>query len=244
MIEFRKYHDGIYRLSDTGLFKIGTVGKSANKINYERDSISIRNDEKTFLKDVTGIDKKNILMLNQVHGDSIVVVDKPPETDAPYLADADGMITDMPGICLVIRTADCVPVVAYDRKKKIFGAVHSGWKGCRLSISRKLIIEMKRIFSCGVRDVNVFLLPSIGPDFYPVNEDVASYFKDDILRKNSLIYLNLWSNIARSLCDEGVPEENIFNACLCTMNNSLEFFSHRNKDKGRNLNFCCLPGGD
>ena len=244
MIEFIKSPDGIYRISGCGLLKTGTVAKSANRIDYAGDSVIIRNDEKAFLNDITGIGEKNIVMLNQVHGDGIVILDKPPEKDTPYFADADGMITDIPGICLVIRTADCVPVVAYDGRRKILGAVHSGWRGCRLSISRKLIAEMKRLFSSDARDVNVFLLPSIGPDSYSVNDDVAAYFKNDIMKKNSGIYLNLWGNIERSLSVEGVPEENIFNARLCTMKNGPEFFSHRNKDEGRNLNFSYLTGND
>ncbi len=242
MIEFRKSTDGIYRISGTGSLRIGTIAKSVNRVDYSRDSASIRSDEKAFLAAVTGIDKKNIVMLNQVHGDGIVVIDRPPEKDLPCHAEADGMMTDIQSICLVIRTADCVPVIAFDARKKILGAVHSGWRGCRLAISGKLVREMKRLFSTDARDITAFLLPSVGPESYTVSEDVALHFKDDVTRKNSEIYLNLWRNIERSFLEEGVPAENIFNAGLCTLKNSSEFYSYRNGDAGRNVNFCYLSG--
>jgi hypothetical protein len=244
MIEFVKSPDGIYRINDVMQINIGTIGKSANIIDYSNESVGIRNDEKTVLKALTGIGKQDILMLNQVHGDGIVIVDRPPEKDMPYFADADGMITDIPGICLVIRTADCVPVIAYDRKRKILGAVHSGWRGCRLSISRKLIAEMKHIYSSDARDIFTFILPSVGPESYTVNSDVAAFFEKDIIRKNPALYLDLWSNIERDLANEGVPVKNIFNARICTMKNGSEFFSRRNKDEGRNLNYCYFTDKD
>jgi YfiH family protein len=104
-------------------------------------------------------------MLNQVHGDSILEF-YIPSKDNGVFSDADGMITNAKKLCLVIRTADCVPVFAFDIKQEVLGAAHSGWKGCSLNISGKLIKKMKSGFKSKANDIHIFILPSIGPDSY------------------------------------------------------------------------------
>ena len=237
----RKNSDGIYLVSGTAGITIGVVGKGANTVDYSRDEDCARIDEKALLKAVTGISEMRIVLLNQVHRDTIITVDRVPETNDLFYADADGMITDIPDICLVIRTADCVPVYAFDAERSVLGAAHSGWKGCHLSIARKLVEEMSNRFGSKKDNLEVFILPSIGPESYIVNWDVASLFEDAITEMNNRIYLNLWDSIESSLISYGIPEGNIHNAGLCTMKNSGEFFSYRNKDTGRNLNFGFMP---
>ncbi|MCP4760848.1 MAG: peptidoglycan editing factor PgeF [archaeon] len=242
MAEFTKTDEGIFRISGIDPIEIGIAAKDANKIDYSQDFDNIRRDEKGLIKKITGIAEKDILMLDQVHEDSIELIDYPLIEDNLYLASADGMITNQRGLCLVIRTADCVPVFAYDSERNILGAAHSGWKGCRLSISRKLIREMVRVFGAKHSDIRVYILPSIGPSSYEVNNDVASLFNEDISIENNMKYLNLWKNIETSLINEGIFRENIYNSHICTLQNNSDFFSYRNKDTGRNLNFAYING--
>lgn len=240
MTELKKSGAGIYEIPGIAPLYIGIAARSSCKVDYCGDAESIRSSEKDFLGSITGIERKNIIMLNQVHGDKIVQIEKAPSEDSMFYADADGMITDLPGICFVIRTADCVPVVACDRERKILGAVHSGWRGCRLEISRRLVADMKRLYNSEYRDITIYILPSICPESYIVDRDVACFFKRDTEVKDGSIYLNLWQNIEMSLMEEGIPEDNIFNSNICTLKNNSEFFSHRGSDAGRNLNFCLI----
>ncbi|MBN2401943.1 MAG: polyphenol oxidase family protein [Spirochaetes bacterium] len=220
---------------------LGAIGKSINTIDYSNDLDSVRFQEIDLLSRFLGIEKRTISMLNQVHGDSILEVNAPSEDDRIF-PDADGMITCTYKHCLVIRTADCVPIFAFDARQKVLGAAHSGWKGCRLNITNKLIKHMKSRFQSENNDLHIYILPSIGPDSYAVNMDVGSLFKDDIIIKGNKIYLNLWNNIARNLTEEGIPDLNIHQSGICTFINNTDYFSYRRGDMGRNLNFAMIDG--
>lgn len=237
MIEFKKTEDGIFHFLGLDSLKIGVAAKAVNHIDYSSEFDIIRNHEKALIKKITKIDQKDILMLNQIHKDDIILIDNPPKEESLYIASADGMITNICELCLVIRTADCVPVFAFDIKKNILGVAHSGWRGCNLLVSQKLVRKITRVFGSEYKDIYVFILPSIGPNSYSINKDVAGLFKKDIIIKNNKIFLNLWENIENSLIDEGISRENIFNARKCTLLNKNDFFSYRNRELGRNLNF-------
>ena len=124
MNKFIKEKNGVHYISEAKNITIGVIGKTANIINYSQEEKYIRQDEKSLLRNITGIAEKNIIMLNQVHQDRIFVFNNPPETNKLNIA--DGMVTSIPELCLVIRTADCVPVFAYDNNNRIIGAAHSG----------------------------------------------------------------------------------------------------------------------
>jgi len=236
-MELIKNKKNIFNLKGQKHLTIKIAAKGVNHIDYSNNDDTIRKEEKSLISKITDIKENNIIMLNQVHRDNIVVIDTPPNENQLYIDNADGMITNVPKLCLVIRTADCVPIFAFDDKKQIFGIAHSGWRGCSLSIGRKLIQGMKKYFGSKYKDINIIILPSIGPESYSVNNDVATLFKNYISIKNNQFYLNLWENIESSLKNEGIPIENIFQTKICTLINKKEFFSHRGKDSGRNLNF-------
>jgi polyphenol oxidase len=238
MIYLDKDDSGVYRIrSPFAGLRIGVVAKSASTVDYGEDPDLVRRSELALLGRITGLAGSDILSLNQLHGDFVLDADTGGRVTGPVYGDADGLITRRGGRCLVIRTADCVPIFAYDHVKKILGAVHSGWRGTRLSIARKLVREMARLGSSSCRNLQVFILPSIGPRSYTVGSDVAGLFPGDVAELDGALRLDLWRNIERSLGEEGVPAENIFNARRCTLEESGEFFSHRGGDRGRNLNF-------
>jgi YfiH family protein len=233
-----KNDDGVYRLqTPLSSLAIGVIAKSANALDYALESEEIRRREKELICGFTGIETKNIVALNQLHGDTLCMLHEAPARDTLIYGEADGFLTRLSGTCLVIRTADCVPVFAFDPHKRVLGAAHSGWRGTRLAIARKLVREMKNRWGSDYRDVHLYILPSIGPESYMVGRDVADLFPDDMTEKKGKLYLNLWQSIERSLREEGVPADNIFCADLCTLKSNEEFFSHRGGDTGRNLNF-------
>ena len=237
MTQFGKDDNGVFRVSGIEGLDIGTAARAVNHIDYSLEDDLVRREEKSLIHKITNIPKKNIPLLKQAHRDGIFVIDEPPEENLTYIAEADGIITNINELCLVIRTADCVPVYAFDRKNKILGAAHSGWRGCRLAISTKLIREMKRIFHSSYNDIFIFILPSIGSNSYTVNNDVASFFDGNTITKDNKIYLDLWGNIESLLKEEGMQKDNIFNANICSLQNKDEFFSHRNGDLARNINW-------
>lgn len=221
-------------------FNAGVTGRGINSIDYSLGRGEIRSAEKKILNGITGIETGNIVMLEQVHGNDIIHVTGEGLEDLPDIGEADGMVTTAKGIVLVIRTADCVPVIIYDRVKSVLGAVHSGWKGTRLDISGRCVSEMCTAYGSDPGDISAFILPSIGPEMYEVNDDVSRYFPEDTIVRGEKQYVNLWSSIERSLCRAGLKPENILQSGICNRTDHREFFSHRFGDAGRNLNFAYL----
>jgi len=238
MTAFSKTENNHYQISSPfSSLSIGTAARASNTIDYNREPGPVRKDEKSLLSSITGLPEENILFLNQVHDDGVLIINSPDRDNNIFSGDADAIVTCEPGLCPVIRTADCVPVFIYDDIKKVLGAAHSGWKGTRLKISGKMATIMNEEFKCSYSDMNAYILPSIGPESYIVNEDVAKFFEEKHVLRNNSIILNLWSSIEDSLMELGIPGKNIFNSGICNLINKEHFFSHRAGDPGRNLNF-------
>ncbi|MBN1531424.1 MAG: laccase domain-containing protein, partial [Spirochaetes bacterium] len=166
---------GVFRAPTPAGFSVGVAHRPSNGVDYTLPFGDSRREEKRLLGSITSLPGNRIVFLNQVHGDGIIDIASPPD-DAPWAGDADALVTAIPGICLVIRTADCVPVFLMDPVRRVLGAVHSGWKGTRLEIARKAMEFMARRYGTSSRDVWACLLPSIGPASYRVNRDVFDLF--------------------------------------------------------------------
>ncbi|TAL36594.1 MAG: laccase domain-containing protein [Spirochaetes bacterium] len=240
MTKFEKRADGAYVISGMERALVGTVGREINRVDYTLDPAAIRHEEKALLAPVTGLPGARIVMLQQVHGDTIVDMREPPGEDLPWIAEADALVTALGGLCLVIRTADCIPVFILDPVRRVLGAAHSGWKGTKLEIARLTTRFMKERYGSDPANLRAFVLPGIGPRSYAVNEDVACLFPNDTETREGRIYLDLWRHIARSLAAEGVHPDSIFMTGICTLENWKSFFTHRGGDAGRNLNFGAL----
>ncbi|MCL1864574.1 MAG: polyphenol oxidase family protein [Spirochaetes bacterium] len=241
MEKFFKSKTGNY-IVNTGSdnLHIGVVGREINSVNYQLPTNRIREEEKKILTAITGVEPEKIIMLNQVHGDRLIDVAHNPIEDLPCIGDGDGLLTGLRGILLVIRTADCVPLFLYDEKQKKLGAVHSGWKGSALNIAGKCVMEMIDKYASDPLDIKAFILPSIGPESYEVNEDVAVHFPANRIVRAGKLYVDLWGAVEDSLKKAGIKHENIYNTNICNRINHRDFFSHRFGDEGRNLNFAFM----
>lgn len=122
-----------------------------------------------------------IVELRQVHSDVIHAVRELPsqlvdEHGRAVLA-GDGLVTDVPGILLAIKTADCMPVIIVDKKKKVVGIFHAGWRGTLHRIAEKGVGEMRRWFGSKPENLQAALGPSIRDCCYTVGEEVRDKFR-------------------------------------------------------------------
>lgn len=176
----------------------------------------------------------------QIHGGGIAIVDENTKyreaTDTvKYISGVDALITKDKNRCLIIKTADCVPLILFDPIKKIVGIVHAGWRGTLENISGETVVTMKLTFKSNPKDLLVAVGPSIGPKDYFVKEDVWSKFEagglGDFLKYQSpnqwLLDLN-GLNI-KQLMDSGVNTNNIEVSGISTYSSS-EFFSFRRNE--------------
>ena len=110
----------------------------------------------------------------QVHGDRIQIV---PALQKPVqYKGTDGLITDQPNQPLAIFTADCASIFLTDKRERVIGVLHAGWRGTRAGILRKAVRLIRRRWRIPVKRLKVWLGPSIGPCCFEVQWDVARYF--------------------------------------------------------------------
>lgn len=232
--------DGLWEVDLHPRVHAGVMARDASTIHYSGESNQYRMQEIARLSQLTGVPEKNILMMQQVHGDEIVLVNREPGEARPWHYTADAMVTTIPGICLVIRTADCVPVIIYDPEAGMMGAAHSGWRGTRADICGKMVDFMVQHGGCSPENMRAAILPAIGPDSYQVGPEFEDIFPNYVKKQDGSLYLDLWKIIEDSLLEHGIPGPNIISTRRCTLEESPLFFSHRNGDRGRNLNFAMI----
>lgn len=224
--------------SNENYFTIGLNGVVDNQIVLEnRKQIA---DQFNFTPD-------SFVFASQVHGSQVAIVKEADRSKgafdrASYLCDVDAMITNLPGICLVTQAADCVPILFFDPKKKVIGAVHAGWKGTVSKIPAEMVKAFVSEFKSNPTDIVVGVGPSIGSCCYEVGDEVVELVSKAFGTTEELILENekftkpvfdLWEANRRTLIDSGIKPGNIEIAGLCTKCNSNFFFSARSGDKGR-----------
>jgi polyphenol oxidase len=114
-----------------------------------------------------------LITLRQVHSDIIHHVSRLMET---HLA-GDGLVTETPGLLLAVQTADCLPVILVDKKRRAAGVFHAGWRGTVKRILEKGVGEMRRYFGTEPRDIEAAIGPGIHACCYQVGEEVRTKFE-------------------------------------------------------------------
>ena len=151
--------------------------------------------------------------------------------------DVDGLITNVPGLCLSKFYADCVPLYFVDPVHRSIGLSHSGWRGTVGRMGQVTLQRMTEEFGTDPSDVIAAIGPSICQDCYEVSEDVIEQFQsafsqehwDELYYKkeNGKYQLNLWKANEIVMLEAGVKKENIAVTNICTCCNSDILFSHR-----------------
>ena len=122
--------------------------------------------------DAVGADEMALVTLRQFHSD-VIYVAAAPSNEAPK---ADALITATPGLLLGVQTADCVPILLADTRRRVVAAVHAGWRGTLARIAVKTLGRMSMEFGTRPRDVLAALGPAIGRECYEVGPEVAQAF--------------------------------------------------------------------
>lgn len=172
----------------------------------------------------------------QVHGRTLMFTDSPRPADQKHLP-ADGIFTTNPDVTLMMRFADCVPLVFHDPSQRIVGIVHAGWQGTLLKISAEAVHLLQERFGSEPRDLQVGIGPSICGECYQVGEDLRIRFLDAFgepalsffREREDKLYLDLWAANEWTLRQAGV--EKIEQSNLCTAMHLDEWYSYR-KEKG------------
>ena len=192
-------------------------------------------------------------LMQQVHGDGVLVLDRPfRKEDFPVPPACDAVITDQPNVAICVKTADCVPVFLVDPIKRVIANIHAGWQGTVRNIGGKAVATLERQFGSRLQDLIAVIGPAIGPCCYEVDAPVIEALGDwrdslDICRPSNRpdrCMLDLRRLNREQLIRSGLTGGQISIIDLCTACREDLFFSHR-RDKGktgRMVHFIMLNG--
>jgi polyphenol oxidase len=116
---------------------------------------------------------EHLVTLRQVHSDITHMVDSVPESPLA----GDGLVTNVPGLILAIQTADCLPILLVDPKRRAIGAFHAGWRGTAKRIVEKGVGAMRQWFGSRPANLNAAIGPGIHGCCYTVGEEVRENFE-------------------------------------------------------------------
>lgn len=180
-----------------------------------------------------------ILSVKQVHGTDALVVDRALTSSDRFSSGWDALVTDQRGIMVAVRTADCVPVLMHDSKRKIVAAVHAGWRGAVAGIVGKTIAVMESQFGTVPDHVQVSIGPSAGVCCYEVDQTVLDKLPEacpDYQRvvrgqRGGKAHLDLKMLIREQARNAGIQQDSISCVNLCTICHEDLFFSYRREGK-------------
>ncbi len=180
-----------------------------------------------------GWDHGRLVSARQVHGRRAVAVGV-ESVGGGDLPDTDALVTKDPGVLLMLKFADCVPVILWDPVLRVVGLIHAGWRGTVLGTPAAALELMSERYGTHPSDVLAGIGPSIGPCCYQVGTEVVAAAGREFGGANVLLQdpsgdfrFDLWSANAETLMRAGVAAENIETAGLCTRCRPDLFFSHR-----------------
>jgi YfiH family protein len=210
-----------------------TVGDDADRVRANRRSAL----------EALGRTGESVFDAWQVHSAEVIIAAAPRGAVPPPQADA--ILTDRPEVTLMMRFADCVPVLLYDPVRRAVGIVHTGWLGTVRQVVGRAIREMHTHFGTDPADVLAGIGPSIGPDHYPVGPEVVEALRTSFgasaeqhLRATSdAVHLDLWSANEQLLREAGVTQIEV--AGLCSACHVDDWYSHRG-ESGRTGRFGAL----
>ena len=137
------------------------------------DRETVAQNRRLLAEAITGDAATPLVALRQIHSNLVVLADASLEQPRK----ADGLMTDEPGLLIGIQTADCIPILVADRKRRVVAAFHAGWRGTVKRIVESGIGRMRLAFGSRPEDLTAAIGPGISPCCYAVGEEVLSSFE-------------------------------------------------------------------
>lgn len=241
---------------------ISTRGGGISSGNFHSLNLSFQvGDEKNkviknhqTLSQTLGFDLSSLVTCQQIHQDAIALIDESylkkdcflPNNAIP---ETDALVTDIPGITLMTRYADCVPILFYDPKTHTVAIAHAGWEGTLSLISQKTVEVLVNDYHCQPQHILAVIGPYIGSCCYQISSSMADHALKKLPRakgyiresSNDGLFFDLWQANKKQLQNAGIKDEHLSWAGLCTSCNLDLFFSYR-KEKRVTGRFGALIG--
>lgn len=210
---------------------------SLNLAGFDQDSAeNIHENRRRFLSLLEG--EWTLAACWQVHGRDVRVVRDASEARNESER-CDALMTDLPGVLLGVKTADCVPVLIGDSRTGACAAVHAGWRGTLAGIVRHALTRLSREFGTKPEDVRAAIGPAALGCCYEVGAEVIEAFRAEFANADALFtptsegraLVDLHRANLEQLTESGVAPERVHALPLCTMCRPEDFFSYRRDRK-------------
>lgn len=218
----------------------GVSGEPYSSLNL---ALHVGDDVKSVLENrrrlcqTIGCSLHNLTMAQQTHEDHIVAVGESEcGSGAGSYEDAlehtDAMMTNVPGIPLLICVADCVPVILYDPVHKACAVIHDGWRGTVATLAAKTVFAMRLAYGSRPEQMVAYIGPSISAPHFEVSEDTAQQFIDAgfgsaVKASDGTRTVDLWQANTQMLVAAGLLRDHIDVTTSCVFDHAEKFFSYR-----------------
>jgi len=193
-----------------------------------------------------GTDPDAVVKNHQVHSAvvrSVTKEDAVADLAAPGTVDADGLVTDQPGVCLTVFSGDCIPILLYDPVGHCIAAAHAGWRGTAAGIAANAVQAMVDRYGCRPENILAAIGPGIAPCCFETHSDVPDGLRAGLgqdaqpyiraLAKKGKYQVDLKGANARWLELAGISPDNISICPVCTGCDRTLFWSHRLQGNSR-----------
>lgn len=188
--------------------------------------------------EAVGADVHDLVRSQQVHEDTVrhvTAADRGKGLFAPADYNADALVTDEPGLNLMVFSADCIILLLHDPVTRSIGAVHAGWRGTALDLPAKTVREMGRLFGAKPEDIRAAVGAGIGPCCFETHDDVPDAMRAAfgpgveayIAPRGAKWTVDLKAVNAWRLRESGVPASRIDICPACTACHTDLYWSHR-----------------
>ncbi len=194
------------------------------------------------LRATFGFSPEQIVSPHQVHEAHVARVTR--AEGGMIIPATDALITDDPDVVLLLRFADCVPVLLYDQQRHVAGLVHAGWRGVTARVVPAAVAALREAFGSRPQDLWAGIGPCISAEHYQVGAEIVAAVAAAVPREVEVAlkvdgswYLDLATAVEAQL--QACNVESIERSDLCTASNTQEWYSHR-AEKGRTGRFGVL----
>ena len=246
LLKFSEISHGFFNRNggvSKGIYKSLNCG-----VGSKYKKISVRKNLKIVKKKINK-KSKEIFLVKQIHGNKFVFLSENAKIKNRSIS-ADAIITEKKKFPIAILTADCVPILLFDKKRKIIAAIHAGWRGALKGVV-SIVIKFMLKKGCSRKEITAAIGPSITQKNYNVKTDFRNKFlkkhkKNKIFFKysNKLIYFDLPNYIKSQLKFNKINKIDTIN--IDTYDEKNNFFSARRSlklkhdDYGRNISIIMI----
>lgn len=229
VVAFSSTRHGGYSKGNYAEFNINSYGG-----DQEED---IRKNREALCRSL-GISDDRIVMPHQVHEAKVANIDEAflaldTEARLTALEGVDSLMTNLSGVCIGVSTADCIPLLLYDKVHHAACAIHAGWRGTVKRIVEKAVEAMAAAYGTRPSQLRAQIGPGISLDCFEVGDEVyeafsaAGFDMSTISRREAKWHIDLPECNRQQLVAAGVPPDAIRLSGVCTYQQYHHYFSAR-----------------